>query len=196
LPALTPDAQTRQTGRAEYAKAHPADSWEDLSLFTRCLTRGLPSAMMPGFYNHNYHILQTPEYVAILVEMIHETRIIPLDGRPHVAPRVRQWLGDSRGRWEGHTLVVETTNFSDKMSFRGSGPEMRLVERFTRVDADTIDYQFTVTDPATFTQPFTVSIPMTTLDNPIYEYACHEGNYGIVNILAGHRAEEEAAKGR
>ena len=195
VPSLTPEAQKKSTERTAYQRAHPADTWEDVGLFTRCLTRGLPSAMTPGFYNHNYHFLQAPGYVAILVEMIHETRIIPLDGRSHLGSNVRQWMGDSRGHWEGETLVVETINFSPKAEFRGASPNMHLVERFTRVNADTMNYEFTVEDPATWTRPWTASIPMTKDDAPkyIYEYACHEGNYGIVNILAGHRAEEKAA---
>jgi hypothetical protein len=195
LPPLTPQAQKRADARAQYLREHPADSWEDLSQFTRCLTRGLPGAMVPGFYNHNYQIFQAPGYVVILVEMIHEARIVPLDGRPHLGPTLRQLMGDSRGRWEGDTLVVETTNFSPNAQYRGiSGANLRLVERFTRVDADTIDYQFTFDDPTTFTKPWTAAIPMTALSEAIYEYACHEGNYGIVNILRGHRAEERAAE--
>jgi hypothetical protein len=133
--------------------------------------------------------------VAINIEMIHETRLIPLDGRPHIGRNIRQWLGDSRGRWEGNTLVVETTNFTAKAEFRGAGENMRLIERFTRTGRDTVDYRFTVEDPTTFTRTWTASIPMTTLSERIYEYACHEGNYGIYNILAGHRAEEKASQG-
>jgi hypothetical protein len=133
--------------------------------------------------------------VAILVEMIHDVRIIALDGRPHLRPAIRQWMGDSRGRWEGETLVVETTNFLPKAEYRGSGENLRLVERFRRVDADTIHYEFTVEDPTTWLRPWTAAIPMTKDGAPdrIFEYACHEGNYGIVNILAGHRNEEKAA---
>jgi hypothetical protein len=190
VPALTPDAQKRAQERAAHRKAHPADSWEDTGLFTRCLTRGMPSGMIPGFYNHNYQIFQSPGWVAIHLEMIHETRLIPVDGRPHVDSNIRQWMGDARGRWEGNTLVVETTNFTGKSEFRGTSANLRLVERFTRTGPDAIDYQFTVEDPTVFTRPWTASIPMTALDEPIFEYACHEGNYGIFNILAGHRAEE------
>jgi hypothetical protein len=153
--------------------------------------------MMPGFYNHNYHILQAPGYVAIVVEMIHDARIIPLDGRAHLNDSVRQWLGDSRGRWERNTLVVETTNFNDKVFERGAGTgyggNVRLTERFTRVDANTIDYQFTVDDATTFTKPWTVATPMTKIEGPIYEYACHEGNHAMPGILAGARADEKAA---
>jgi hypothetical protein len=159
--------------------------------------------MMPGFYNHNYQILQTPGYVVILVEMIHDARIIPIDGRPHVSQRIRQWLGDSRGRWEGDTLVVETTNFREGAQERGmantvvgGSPDMVLVERFRRVDADSLDYRFTVTDPTVFTAPWTVSAPMSSLGGQIYEYACHEGNYAMMNMLKGARAEEAKASGK
>ena len=176
-----------------------SDSWEDRNVYERCITRGLPGAMMPGFYNHNYHILQTPGYVVLLVEMIHDARIIPLDGRAHLNQPIRQWLGDSRGRWEGKTLVVETTNFTDKVNDRGltvfgTGKNVQLVERFTRVDADTIDYQFTVDDAAAFTRPWTAAIPMSKIRGPVFEYACHEGNYGLQNILNGARLQEKAAE--
>ena len=206
LPSLTPEGQKKQTERAGARKASPADGPEDRSVYERCITRGLPGAMMPGFYNHNYQIFQTPGYVVILVEMIHDARVIPLDKRPHVDQSVRQWLGDSRGRWEGNTLVVETTNFRDtnERSITAFGPSVtgRVIERFTRVDANTIDYQVTVDDPATYTKPWTAAIPMTKDGAPdrIFEYACHEGNYGMVGILSGHRAEErgtgEAGKRR
>ena len=160
--------------------------------------------MIPGFYNHNYLILQTPDYVVLQVEMIHDARIIPVDGRPHLQPGIRQWLGDSRGYWEGDTLVVETTNFAEKaeertaigrffLSFSG-GEHSRLVERFSRIDADTIDYRFTVTDPTVDTRPWTASIPMRQTEDALFEYACHEGNYGLYNILAGARAEEATAE--
>ena len=175
------------------------DTWEDLNLYDRCITRGLPGAMIPGFYNHNYQILQTPDYVVILVEMIHDARIIPLDGRPHLPPPLRQWLGDSRAHWDGDTLVVETTNFNAKGDQRvrnlvlAGSEHSHLVERFTRVDADTIDYGFTVTDPRTFRSPWTAKIPMVKLEGPLFEYGCHEGNYGLYNILAGARAAEQVA---
>jgi hypothetical protein len=196
IPPLAAEAQKRSTARAEHQRAHPADSWEDLGEYTRCLTRGLPNAMTPGFYNHNYQILQAPGYVAILVEMIHEARIIPLDGRPHLGPNVRQWMGDSSGRWAGNTLVVETTNFSPKAEFRGASANLRLIERFTRTDADTIQYEYTVDDPTTWTRPWTAAIPMTKDGAPeyIFEYACHEGNHAMVNILNGYRAQEKAAE--
>ena len=198
LPPLTPEEQNRQTVRAETMKTSPADGPESRNPYERCITRGLPGAMMPGFYNHNYHILQSPGYVVMLVEMIHDARVIPLDGRPHVGRRIRQWLGDSRGRWEGNTLVVETTNFNTiserGIAAFGTSETARIVERFTRVDANTIDYQVTVDDPVTYTKPWTAAIPMSKLKGPLFEYACHEGNYGMHGILAGHRAEEKAAE--
>ena len=177
-------------------------SWEDFNALDRCITRGLPGAMMPGvFYNHNYLILQTPDYVAIAIEMVHDVRIIPLHERPALPAGVRQWLGASRGRWEGNTLVVESANFTDNIRQRGgtvlSGDEnTRVVERFTRVDADTIDYRVTVTDPTVWAGPWTAAAPMTATAGPLYEYACHEGNYAIPNALRGSRAadQEEISK--
>ena len=137
--------------------------------------------------------MQAPGYVVILVEMIHDTRIIPLDGRPHLGADIKQWLGDSRGHWEGNTLVVETTNFNGKTAFRGSGEGLRLIERFTRTDQETIEYEFTVSDPATFTRAWSAEIPMRKTQGPIYEYACNEGNYALVDILTGARTEERNA---
>jgi hypothetical protein len=147
--------------------------------------------MLPVGYNSNYQIVQAPGYVMILIEMIHDARIIPLDGRPHLPQNVRQWMGDSRGRWDGNTLVVETTNFTDKTNFRGSGENLRLVERFTRTDPNTIIYEFTVHDPTSFTKPWSGQVPMKKTSEPLYEYACHEGNYGLFNVLSGARAEEK-----
>jgi hypothetical protein len=185
VPALTAEGQQRATARA----ARGYDSWADRSLWERCITRGLP--MVPGPYNNNYQILQTPDHVVILHEMIHDARIIPLDGRPHVGSGIRQWFGDSRGRWEGNTLVVSTMNFTDKANFRGSTDGLHLIERFTRVDANSVKYEFTIDDPTTFTKKWTVAIPMTGTDEQIYEYACHEGNYGMVNLLNGARIQEK-----
>lgn len=202
LPSLTPQAQQRVDRLAllRNSLSYPA-MWDEPSVFERCITRGMPAMMMPGFNNHYYHIIQTPTYVVLRVEMVHDVRIIPLDGREHLAPTVRQWLGDSRGHWEGNTLVVETTNFTDKVSERrptlavyGASDAMKVVERFTRVDADTIDYRFTVTDPTTFTQPWTASIPMRLVDAPLFEYACHEGNYSIPNMLRGAREQERSTR--
>ena len=201
LPELTARVRERDAMVAASRNAAP-DNYTDLNLYDRCITRGLPGAMIPGFYNHNYQILQTPDHVVILVEMIHDARIVPLEGRSHGPSRVGQWLGDSRARWDGDTLVVETTGFSPKHDERAvsnglylvhaSGEQLRLVERFTRIDADTIDYRFTVDDPLTYTQPWTASTPMSRIDGPLYEYACHEGNYGLANILRGARNAEQA----
>ena len=187
VPALTAEGQKRAAERA----ARGYDSWESRSLWERCITRGLP--MISGPYNNNYQILQTPTHVVILHEMIHDARIIPIDGRPHVGQNIRQWFGDSRGRWQGETLVVETTNFTDKWSYRGSTEKLRLTERFTRTDSGTVRYEFTIDDPTTFSSKWTAAIPMTGTDELIYEYACHEGNYGMVNLLSGARVQERTA---
>jgi hypothetical protein len=192
LPGLTPDGKQRADVLADQRRLHPADGPESRSLTERCLLwpeAGPP--MLPGPYNNNYRILQSRDYVTIEVEMIHDVRVIPLDNRPHLAAGVRQWLGDSRGHWDGNTLVVETSNFSDKSRFRGTTRDMRLTERFTRSDADTILYEFTVTDPETYTKPWTAQVTMSKSSGAMYEYACHEGNYGMVGILAGARAEEK-----
>ena len=197
IPALTPDGQRRQEARADFSRGRgPSDSWEDRRLAERCVIyRGIPA--MPTLYNNNYQIAQTPGYVAIFQEHIHEVRLIPIDGRPHLDEGVRQWLGDSRGRWEGDTLVVETTNFHDKALIRGFngdlGDTLRVVEHFTRVDANAIDYQFTVIDPTTWTRSWSGSLPMTRSDGVVFEYACHEGNRGMYNLLAGARVEGNAA---
>ncbi len=198
LPPLTPAGQKTIDARAEARRGRgPADSWEDRPLQERCVMyHGVPP--LPTGYNNNYQILQTPGIVAIVHEMLHDVRIIPLDGRAHLPGSVNQWMGDSRGRWEGNTLVVDTTNFNNQPNlfrFPASGAATHVVEHFTRVDADHIDYQFTVDDPAMYTRPWTASLPMTKIEGPIYEYACHEGNYGMMGILAGARAEE-AAKGK
>jgi hypothetical protein len=185
-------AQKRLAAAADYTRAHPADGPENLTLQDRCLvwaTAGPP--MLPGPYNDNYQIFQGPGYVAVVVEMIHDVRVIPTDGRPHLPDSVRLWRGDSRGHWEGNTLVVETTNFNGKAHFRGATEKMHLIERFTRTAADTLTYEFTVDDPATFAKPWTASIPMVKSDGPIYEYACHEGNYAVPGILAGARLQEK-----
>ena len=206
---LTPAAIERLVAREAAREGRgEADTWLDRNSWERCISRTLPVMMIPNLYNNNYQILQTPDHVAIQVEMIHETRIIPLDGGPPVADGIRQWLGNSRGRWEGDTLLVETIGFHDRLDggdyqpshilqtgHRGSGATLRLVERFTRVDAETIDYRFTVDDPATYERPYTAAIPMRWRENqePIYEYACHEGNYGMLNLLSGGRADEQLA---
>ena len=148
--------------------------------------------MMPTAYNNNIRIIQSPGYITILVEMIHDVRVIPLDRSPHLSLNVRQWKGDSRGHWEGDTLVIETTNFNSKTAFRGSSEKMRLTERFKRFDADTLLYQYTVDDPASFEKPWTVEIPVTRSEARIFEYACHEGNYAMTGGLAGARAQEKS----
>jgi hypothetical protein len=194
IPPLTADAQRKAAERAETRRLHPADGPENGSLADRCIVRGTAGPpMLPAGYNNYYQILQTPEHVVILIEMIHDARIIALDGRPHLGKKIRQWLGDSRGRWEGNTLVVETTNFTDKTNFRGSGENLRVVERFTRVDDGTLLYQFTVDDPQSFARPWSGEIPMKKADGPMYEYACHESNYSMENILTIARDEEKAA---
>ena len=160
--------------------------------------------MLPSFANNspysplvsNYQFLQGPGYVAIVNEILHETRIIPLDGRPHVSQKIRKWMGDSRGRWEGNTLIVDTTNFTAKSQFRGTGEHLHLIERFTRTDPDTILYEFTVDDPASFTRPWSARIPMIRSQGPIIENACHEGNYGLRFLLSIARWEERQAAGR
>jgi hypothetical protein len=180
------------------------DSYELMSPWDRCITRG-PGRMFPAGYNNAYQILQTPGYVVILHEMIHEARIIPVDGRPHLDQSIRLWTGDPRGRWEGNTLVVETTNFNEKgwiatnaASGRLRGvphsDALRLVERFTRVDADTINYEVTIDDPNVYTRPWTVAIPLSRDDSyQMFEYACHEGNRAIENTLSMARAAERRA---
>jgi hypothetical protein len=195
IPALTPDGKRRADARAEAQRLHPADGPEDRSLAERCINwpvAGPP--MIPGGYNNNYQIVQGPGYVTIVVEMIHDVRTIPTDGRPHLPPTVRQWMGDPRGHWEGNTLVVDTTNFTDKTNFRGSGENLHLVERFTRTGPDQLMYEFTVNDPASFTRPWTVQIPMAKTDGPLFEYACHEGNYGMEGMLRGARQQEREKK--
>jgi hypothetical protein len=196
LPPMTAEGQKRVAARAEARKrmGAPTDAVQNQSLSVRCILmdRAGPP-MLPGAYNNNYQIVQAPGYVMILVEMIHEPRIIPLDGRPHLPAHVRSLTGNPVGRWEGETLVVETTNFNDTWAFQGASENMRLIERFTRVADDRIDYQFTVDDPATWTRPWSAELPMQKTIGPIFEHACHEGNYGLYNTLAGARADEKKA---
>ena len=168
-----------------------ANGPRDRSLLERCLAAGGLLEPNPVYSNYHY-ILQTPEHVVIVSEELHDHRIIPLEGRPHVGSNIRQWLGDSRGRWEGQTLVVETTNFNDRMRFRGATAQLRIVERFTRRDANTVIYRATVTDPATFTQPWTIENALHKSNSMIYESNCHEGNYSLANILSAGRAAEKA----
>ena len=206
VPPLTPEAQRREDARAAARGMRgPADTWTDMDLNDRCMLWSVGPPMFPTGYNNNYLFLQTPDHVVIHVEMIHDTRIIPLDGRPRLGPQVPQWLGEMRGRWEGDTLVVETTNLAtteegsafgnDPVRIRAAngGAGLRIVERFTRVADDTIRYQFTVEDPSRWTRPWSGELPMRTADGPLFEYACHEGNYSIANVLSGERAREREA---
>ena len=170
-------------------------TWEDRALQERCITAD--TMFFPnGFYNNYHRIVQAPGYIVIVSESMNAPRVIPLDRRPHVGPNVRSWLGDSRGWWEGKTLVVETTNFNDKRRFQGSTKDVRLVERFTRDDADTMTYRLTVTDPNTYSKPWTLENVMWRSDEEIFESACHEGNVGLANILSGARAQERGENGR
>jgi hypothetical protein len=191
IPELTPEAQKRADARTA-ALERPAHGPEDRTPWERCIigfNTGPP--MNPSVYNNYVHLFQNQGYVVILTEMVHDARIVPLDGRPHLPPGIRQWRGDSRGRWEGQTLVVDTKNFTNQTSFRGSGPEMHLVERFTRVNDDTLLYEYTIDDPASFESVWSAAIPMARTDEPMFEYACHEGNYGMFNLLQGARAQEQ-----
>jgi hypothetical protein len=193
IPELTEQARQRGAVRRE-ARERPALGPEDRGVGERCIlgfNSGPP--MLPSAYNNNVQIVQTDDYVVLLNEMVHNARIIPLDGRPHLPSSVPQWVGDSRGRWEGDTLVVETTNFLQETAFANSGPTLHLTERFTRQDADTLIYEFTVNDPQTWTQPWTAQVPMTRTDDFLFEYACHEGNYGMTNLLSAARAIEKRA---
>ena len=192
VPQLTPAAQKLAAERAAQSRGHEFDGPENRSLAERCLA--VPNAgppMMPANYNANYQIVQAPGYVALLSEQIHDVRIIPTDGRAHLPQDVRQLLGDSRGHWDGNTLVVETTNFTDRNGFHGSSEHMHLTERFTRTGPNTMTYEFTVDDPETFTHSWTARVPMTMAKGPLFEYACHEGNYGLEGSLAGARAAEK-----
>ncbi|HIM52642.1 MAG TPA: hypothetical protein EYM36_12080 [Acidobacteria bacterium] len=194
MPEQTTAAQQRAGVRRDYRREHPADGPEDFSNGVRCIlgfNAGPP--FTPSAYNNNMQLFQTPDHVVVVTEMVHTARIIPLDGSPHLPSNVQQWSGDSRGHWEGETLVVETTNHTDKTRWRGSTPDMRLVERFTRVDAETLLYEFTVTDPKTWTAPWTAAVPLLLNPEPMFEYACHEGNYSMGVMLAGTREEEKAA---
>ena len=194
MPPLTPEAQRKADAAPprEDQRGRPrADSYVDRPLSERCLLMGNASPMLSGAYNNNVQVFQAPGYVVLLNEMIHDVRIIPLDGRPHLPGHIRSWLGDSRGRWEGDTLVVETKNFTGKRSFRGSSESMNVVERFTRVDADTVAYAFTINDAPTWTQPWTVEFPLSEMEDVLYEYACHEGNYSIAGVLGGAREDEK-----
>ena len=196
LPALTPAAQEAARRRAE-ALQRPANGPEDRLIRERCIVGdNVGPPMMPSAYNNNFQIFQSANYVAILSEMMHDVRIIPLDGRTHLASNLRSWLGDSRGRWDHNTLIVETTNFNGKISFRGSDENLRVVERFTRTAPDLILYEFRIEDPTAFTAPWSAEVPLRSTKGPIYEYACHEGNYGMVGLLSGARAQDGEDDGK
>ncbi|HYL35667.1 MAG TPA: hypothetical protein VEV17_07135 [Bryobacteraceae bacterium] len=195
IPPLTEEARARAGRRP----VNRFDSVEDRPLGERCIT-GFGSTvgppMLPVGYNNNYQIIQTPGYVMIMTEMIHEVRVIHMDGRPHLPQSIRLWLGDSLGHWEGDTLVVETTNFTNKTRFRGSDENLRVIEHFKRIDAGTILYRFTIDDPSTYTKPWTAEYPFRATPGPIFEYACHEGNYAEADILAGARKTEAETKAK
>jgi hypothetical protein len=194
-----PEVAAARAKRAEYLRTNPADSWADRSLQERCLVyHGVPP--VPSNYNNLWEIFQTRDAVVIAAENIHDVRIIPLDGRAHLDPAIRQWHGDSRGRFEGQTLVVETTNYRDRSAFPSAAAtgytsdRVRVVERFTRVDDGTIDYEYMIDDPTLFTRSWTVKMPLTKTADEMFEYACHEGNRGMQNILSGARADEGAPR--
>ena len=188
VPSLTTTAQSRAQTRRTYRQEHPSDGAEDRSFGDRCLHFGLPK--IGSGYNSYHQILQTPTHVVIFSEMAHDARIIPLDDRPQLNNDLRQWNGDARGRWEGDSLVIETSNFAPQSSFRGSGKNLHLVERFTRLAPDTLEHEVTITDNETWTSPWTVRLILKETQDPIFEYACHEGNYAMEGILAGARSEE------
>ncbi len=194
IPDYTPASDERVVARARAREGRgSADSWIDRSLGERCLTWGMPQGMLPQAYNNNIQIVQTPSSVLILNEMVHDIRIVPLDGRPHIPESITQWHGDPRGHWEGDTLVVESTNFSAKTNFRRASENLHLVERFTRTGDDMLRYEFTVDDETTWERPWSVSFPMTSTDQVVYEFACHEGNHGLENILRIARNLEKQA---
>jgi hypothetical protein len=191
-PAMTPAAERIRAATRAYTRAHPADGPEDLPTYTRCLSRPMPRIAQA--YNHGIQIVQAPGVVAILYESMHDVRIIPLDGQPHIVSDIHQWNGDSRGHWEGNTLIIDWTNFTDKQEFEGV-PEagMHFTERLTRINDSTINDEVTVTDPMMWTKPWTYILPWYRTGDEVYEYACHEGNYSIANMLSGARAEEKNA---
>ena len=196
LPSLTPAAEQRQADQLAQRELHPYDGPESLPLQVRCITYGIPRVGGIGAgYNSYYQIFQTADYVVMLGEMIHDARIIPITDRPHVADNIRQWHGDSRGRWEGDTLVVETTNFSKRALYLDSTDGRHLIERFTRVDHASMHYEITLSDPTTRVRSWTAMVPLENTDDAIFEYACHEGNAGMEGILSGARAQERDLAG-
>jgi hypothetical protein len=195
IPYVDDAARQRAAGavNARTTGNRPFDGPDALDLYDRCITRGLPHVIFPTIYNNTSQIVQGPGWVAIRYEMIHDTRVIPLDGRPVLTPAIRQYFGDSRGRWEGETLVVEVTNFPTTMiNYRGAGGDLRLIERFRRIDPETVRYEVTTIDPATFSRPWTAALSLRNDPNlpDVFEYACHEGNYAMRNILSAARAAE------
>jgi hypothetical protein len=194
VPPPTDEAKQRAAALQAARAGHgPADSYLDRSLYDRCITRGIPGSMMPAIYGNSYQIGQSPNAVTITYEMVHDTHVIPLGGRPHVNSSIRQYLGDARGHWEGNTLVVETTNFTAETPYRGSSRYLKLVERFTPLGPDTLEWSVTFDDPHTWTRPWTFTMNLTHDESqPPFEYACHEGNYGLRNVLSAARAEEAA----
>ena len=195
LPPVTSEGQKRAADRAAERKKQGAqyDQVQNIPLGSRCVYSNAGPPMLPPGYNPAYEILQSKDTVTILIEMLHEARVIPLDGRPHAPEGYRSWLGDSRGHWEGDTLVVETTNFNDKAAFRGASENMKVIERFTRVSDDAIRYEFTVHDPSTWEIPWKGEMPFVKINGPVFEHACHEGNYGVANTLKAVRMEEKKA---
>jgi hypothetical protein len=194
LPPLTVEGQKRAADLAAEKRKQGAqyDQAQNLAVGTRCIYMGgVP--ILPPAYNNTYQIVQSKGYVMILIEELHEARVIPMDGRPHAPENVRSWLGDSRGHWEGNTLVIETTNFNDKVAFQGASRDLKITERLTRTGEATMKYEFAVEDPHTWTQPWKAEMPATKTDGPIFEHACNEGNYSMKNMLAGARADEKKA---
>ena len=197
VPPTTEEANARNAARARARGARgPADAAEDRSMYDRCITRGIPGSMMPAIYGNSYQILQGPGYVAIKYEMVNETRIIPLGSQPHLNGKIRRYLGDARGHFEGTTLVVETTNFTDKTAYRGSSEHLKLVERFKPIGPNTVEWSVTFEDPHTWARPWTFAMNLTKVpdEQGPFEYACSEGNYGLRNILTAARAEEAEIK--
>jgi len=197
IPPQTAEATSRNAERARLRAGHgPADSPEDRSLYDRCITRGIPGSMMPAIYGNSYEITQAPGWVAIRYEMIHETRLIPLDARPHLRSGVRSYMGDARGHFEGSTLVVETTNFKAASAYRGASENLKLIERFKPVGPKTVEWSVTADDAHTWARPWTFAMNLTKdPTQPIFEYGCHEGNYGLRDILSAERAADKAARG-
>jgi hypothetical protein len=192
IPPQTPEARARAAARAKARQGRgDADSYEDRSLYDRCITRGLPGSMMPAIYGNSYEIVQGPGFVAIQYEMVNELRVIPLDGRPHLSSTIRNYMGDARGHFEGDTLVVETTNFTDKVPYRGSSQNLRLIERFTPRAPGIVEWSVTFDDPATWARPWTFAMNLTKTTERPFEYACHEGNYAMRNMLTVAREEEK-----